>query len=110
MQLTTSSTSKKRPTVADRVVAVQALPVDDRSRLISAIRSHLKDRSPKVREAALQITLDELLSELDDQVHSLVFDKNDFVRQRAIECFGLFHEGEAIEAPWLYPFYKIKMS
>lgn len=85
-------------------MAIKAFAVDDKNRLLRAVVSYLKDRSPRVRETALEVVRDEFLSELDDQVHSLLSDKNDFVRLRAIECLGDFHEGEAIEVPWLYPF------
>lgn len=104
MQFTTLKTQKPRSNVVDRSIAVKALSVDNRPQLIQSIRSYLKDRSPRVREAALQVACDEDLSELNDQVVGLISDKNNFVRQRAIECFGLFHEGEAIKVPWLYPF------
>jgi HEAT repeat protein len=104
MQPTTSRTQRRRPPVEDRRMAIKALAVDDRNQLLRAVASYLKDRSPRVRETALEVARDEVLSELDDQVHSLLSDKNDFVRQRAIECLGDFHEGEAIEVPWLYPF------
>lgn len=104
MPPSTARTRKSRPTVGDRITAIRALSVDDRTQLLSSVRLYLKDHSPKVREAALQVALDEVLSELDDQVIALIPDKDDFVRQRAIECFGLFHEEEAIEVPWLHPF------
>lgn len=99
-----AKTPKPRLTVENRIIAVKALPVDDRDRLVRAVASYLKDRSPRVREPALEIARDEVLSELDDQVLSLLSDKSDLVRQCAIECLGFFHEGEAIEVPWLYPF------
>jgi len=98
----TATTQKARSTVSDRVIAVKALLLDDRSQLLRAVSSHLKDRSPRVREAALEVARDEVLSELDDQIVGLISDKNSFVRQRAIECFGSFHEGEAIKTPWLH--------
>ncbi len=104
MQPTKSKTKRKRPTVEDRRIAIEALSVDNRSELLLAVSSYLRDRSPRVRETALQVALDEILLELNDQVRTLISDKNNFVRQRAIECFGLFHEGEAIAASWLYPF------
>jgi HEAT repeat protein len=102
MQPTTSRTQRKRPLVDDRRIAVKALPIDDRSELLRAVSSYLKDHSPIVRETALEVARDEVLSELDDQVIGLISDKNSFVRQRAIECFGSFHAGEAIKAPWLH--------
>jgi serine/threonine-protein kinase len=101
-----SRVPRKKPSVEDRIAAVKSLHDDDRSNLLRSVSYYLNDRSPKVRETALQVALDQALSELDDQVRALVFDRNSFVRQRAIECFGLFHEGEAIKAPWLYPFLK----
>jgi len=104
MKPATSRTKRKRPPVEDRRTAIKAFPVDDRSRLLRAVSSSLKDRSPRVREASLEVARDKVLDELNFQVIDLVSDKNNFVRQRAIECFGSFHVGEAIEVPWLYPF------
>jgi HEAT repeat protein len=85
-------------------MAITTLAVDDRKQLLRAISVYLNDRSPRVRETALQVALDQVLDELDDQVRALISDENDFVRRRAIECFGLFHEGEALEVPWLHQF------
>jgi HEAT repeat protein len=102
MQPTTSRTRRKSPPVEHRRAAIRALPVDDRGLLLRAVSSYLKDRSPGVRETALEVARDEVLYELDDQVIGLISDKNDFVRQRAIECFGSLHEGEAIEVRWLH--------
>jgi serine/threonine-protein kinase len=105
MQPTTSRTLRRnRPSVEDRRAAIKALAVGDKTQLLRSIASYLKDPSPRVRETGLQVACDEVLSELNDQVISLISDKNNFVRQRAIECFGSFHAGEAIEAPWLHPF------
>jgi eukaryotic-like serine/threonine-protein kinase len=103
MQPTTSRTRRKRSSVEARRTAVKALPIDDRSLLLRAVSSYLKDRSPRVRETALDVARDELLYELDDQVIGLISDKNSFVSQRAIECFGSFHEGESVKASWLHP-------
>jgi HEAT repeat protein len=106
MGTTTSSTLRKRPTVDERRVAVKPLPVINRNQLLRAVSSYLKDPSPRVREAALDVAHDEFLSELNGQLINLISDKNSFVCQRAIECFGLFHEGEATTAPLLYSFLK----
>jgi HEAT repeat protein len=94
----------KKPTVEERRTAIRSLAVDNRNQLLRAIGTYLKDRSPRVRETALEVARDEILSELDDQVIDLISDKNNFVRQHAIECFGSFHAGEAIKVPWLHPF------
>ena len=94
---------KSRLTVVERNAAVKASPVEDRTQLIRTISSHLNDRSPRVRETALEVARDQVLCELNDRIISLLLDKNDFVRQRAIECLGFFHEGRAIEVPSLYP-------
>ena len=88
----------------ERITTVKALPVDDRPQLLQGVSFYFKDRSPRVRETSLEIARDQVLSELEEQIISLLSDKNDFVRQRAIECFGFFHEGEAIEVPMLYSF------
>jgi HEAT repeat protein len=104
MQPTTSRTPRKMPPVEDRRVAIKALKADDRSKLLRSISCYLKDPSPRVRETALEVARDEVLSELDYQVIGLISDRNNFVRQRAIECFGSFHAAEAIKAPWLHPF------
>jgi HEAT repeat protein len=103
MQPTISRTLRKRSSVEDRRTAVKAIPIDDRRQLLRAVSFYLKDRSPRVRENALEVARDEVLFELDNQVIGLISDKNSFVRQRAIECFGSFHAGEAITAPWLHP-------
>lgn len=95
-----------KPTVDDRIAAIKAQPIEDRPQLIRKIGSSLKDRSPRVREIALKIATDQLLAELEPQVRDLLSDKNDFVRQNAIQCLGDLHEGEAIEATWLYPLLK----
>jgi HEAT repeat protein len=100
----TQVASKKRPNVKSRRIAVRIFPGADRNQLLRAIRTYLKDQSPRVRETALERARDEVLTELNDQVIHLISDKNDFVRQRAIECFGLFHEGEAIKVSWLHSF------
>jgi len=102
-QPATSRTIRRRPTVEDRMTAIKALDVDDRTQLVRSIGSYLKDPSPRVRETALEVARDEILSELDDQVIGLISDKKNFVRQRAIECFGSFHAEEAIKVAWLHP-------
>ena len=104
MQPTASHTLRTRSSVEERRIAIKALDVGDRTQLLRSIGFYLKDPSPRVRETALQVARDEVLSELDYQVIGLISDKNNFVRQRAIECFGSFHAGEAIEVPWLHPF------
>jgi HEAT repeat protein len=104
MQSTTLITAKARPAVGDRHLAVKALPTEDRNQLIQAVRSYLKDRSPSVRWAALDVVRDEALAELENEVLHLLSDKNGGVRSGAVECIGDFHEGETVEFPGLYPF------
>ena len=100
------SRTKAKPKVEDRRIAIKTLPVGDRKRLLRTISPYLKDPSPRVRETALEIVRDEVLTELNDQVIGLVSDKNNFVRQRAIECLGFFHEGQAINIPLLHSLLK----
>jgi|GEM_PF-3337383 len=104
MRIPTSSPAKTRPTVVDRATAIRAVPKNDRNLLIRAVRSYLKDRSPRIRWAALDVVRDEALSELEEEVRSLLSDKSGGVRSGAIECIGDFHGGETIEVPWLYTF------
>jgi HEAT repeat protein len=104
MQATTSKTLRARPTVEERRTAIKALDVGHRTQLLRSIGSYLKDPSARVRETALEVARDEVLSELDDQIIGLISNENSFVRQRAIECFGSFHAEEAIKVPWLHPF------
>jgi HEAT repeat protein len=40
---------------------------------------------------------------MDANVLSLLTDRSRSVRYSAVECLGVLHEGEAGEAPWLYP-------
>src|SRR5258708_5173922 len=90
--------------VTDRIRILTSLVEGDKACLPHAIGRYLTDRSPKVRAFAIDLVREESLSEMEEQVLSLLSDKNTCVRYSAIECLGSLHEGEAIEAPWLYPF------
>jgi HEAT repeat protein len=100
------SRTQTRPTVEGRRIAIKTLPVGDTNKLLRTISPYLKDPSPRVRETALEIVRDEVLTELNDQVMGQISDKNNFVRQRPIECLGFFHEGEAISIPLLHSLLK----
>jgi hypothetical protein len=95
--------STPKPTVDARMDALAALPTDNRIHLATLFRPYLRDRSYRLRTAALQMVLQHEIRELEDEVRSLLLDKDGFVRDLAVECLGNFHEHEEIKATWLYP-------
>ena len=97
------SKPKDRPTARDRAIAVRSLSADDPARLIRSLSRYLSDRSPQVRSTAVDKIRDEKLVGLEGEVLSLLLDKKSYVRYSAVECLGILHEDEGIQANWLYP-------
>ena len=89
--------------VIARIERLRAIPAEEVESLTRALRKAFADRSPRVREEAIQIAIKANLGEFEPQVLALLSDKNNFVRYRTIEYLGLIHEGEGIRATWLYP-------
>jgi HEAT repeat protein len=94
---------KKRGDVASRIDAVRSFAGEGGNSLAESVRKYLRDRSPSVRAAALEVVKERKLSEMDAEVTVLLADKNVLVRSCAADCTGTLHEGEAVAARWLYP-------
>lgn len=94
---------KVRPSVFDRIMAIEAIPVDDIGGLERAVKRYLADRSPTVRAAAIDFVRKQDLQKLGERIIRLLSDKSHRVRYTAVECLGALHEGEAVKASWLYP-------
>jgi HEAT repeat protein len=78
----------------------------NKTQLAQAVSRYLADRSPRVRVAALDLVREKDLREVNASVLGLLTDKSGIVRHAAVECLGVLHEGEAVEASWLYPLLK----
>lgn len=89
--------------VVSRVSKVASLAESDNAQLAQSLTRYLSDPSPRVRSAALDVVREKELRELDPDVLNLLTDRSRSVRYSAVECLGVLHEGEAGEAPWLYP-------
>lgn len=89
--------------VVGRTRAVISLGEADKAQVQKSISRYLSDRSPRVRSAALDLVRVKKLREVNASVLNLLADKSGIVRHAAVECLGVLHEGEAVEASWLYP-------
>jgi HEAT repeat protein len=94
---------KGSPPVVARTQAVLALAHRTKEVIADELRQSLFDRSPRVRAAALDVVREKDLSELKEQVLTLLSDPSVIVRDLAVECLGWLHRGEGVRASWLYP-------
>jgi HEAT repeat protein len=90
-------------TVADRLTVVSSLQKEDQSRLERDVIRYLRDPSPSVRAATLDVVGELHLDAVQAQVFMLLTDPNRYVRYSAVKCVGDLFDGDAIRAYWLDP-------
>ena len=61
----------------------------------------MRDRSPAVRIAALDLVRETQSIELQEDVRPLLLDEHHMVRFSAVECLGEVYEGSKLRASWL---------